>query len=581
MRRTAIVLAVGLGAFLTTARASADPAPGGLVQPRTEAAAERQQALKSGPSSAQNQVASPPEQAGGARGRIKALLQTLDDSAANLEASGDSEAVVEAAKSRASFAAAMAAVDQLSDEHLARLERDLPILAANQRISPEPGTSSGVQDVEVLSVAAPTQADQAELEQLRRDLDDLFLHYGTWSNLVPKDQEFLGYVSDGRSMVAGLTYEDLAALRDQMNQIPNWQQVLAPDIESILGVTGTLADPTVLGGVVADPVPSGGALPGDAVSGGQPAPGEGFGLFGSLTPDRRATIDAGGQCPQLALDLTTEQVAERIIAESVLRYVALALKFGAEIAPKDIKISILGFAVDIPNPYTLLMLIGKMIVNRVADGLAADVMVIGVCTSIVHYHYTIQHAQSEIDRSQDMLFQELEFHNRMQARYNALDLAERELWKLQLQLAVEENLLLDAPKADGSDENRIALFQYTDTVCFNPEELLPTPLPPFEAPVAPTPEDPIDPPDRYVPLPTLQPFVGPPDPREECGLVLVRKIVFESIQHNQQAGQNIHNALNLLAAGDVFLANNNYGQAYIRFRQAYQAAVKPDPSPTN
>jgi hypothetical protein len=263
-----------------------------------------------------------------------------------------------------------------------------------------------------------------------------------------------------------------------------------------------------------------------------------------------------------------------------LRYAALALKFGTEIAPKDIKILIFGAAVDIPNPYTLLMIIAKMIVNRVADGLAADLAVAGYCTSVVHWIHTIMHAQSLVDRSQDLLYQEMEFHNRMTARYNVLDLTERELWKLQMQLAMEENLLLDAPLADGSDENRMALFQFVDTACFNPEELLPTPIPPFDVPEAPTPNSPIDPPDRYVPLPTIQPFVGPPDPREECGLELVRRIVAETILHNQQAGQNVHNAPSLLLAGDSFLASRNFGQAYVRYRQAYQAAVKPDPSPT-
>jgi hypothetical protein len=84
-----------------------------------------------------------------------------------------------------------------------------------------------------------------------------------------------------------------------------------------------------------------------------------------------------------------------------------------------------------------------------------------------------------------------------------------------------------------------------------------------------------------VPLPTVRPFEGPPDPREECGLNLVRKLVAETIEHNQQAGNNVHNAPSLLAAGDVHLANQRYGLAYVRYRLAYQAAVKPDPSPTN
>lgn len=74
--------------------------------------------------------------------------------------------------------------------------------------------------------------------------------------------------------------------------------------------------------------------------------------------------------------------------------------------------------------------------------------------------------------------------------------------------------------------------------------------------------------------------MGPLNPKEECGLNLVRRIVGETISHNQQAGNNIHNAQALLAAGDTLKASQGYAAAYLRYRQAYQAAVKPDPEPT-
>jgi hypothetical protein len=99
-------------------------------------------------------------------------------------------------------------------------------------------------------------------------------------------------------------------------------------------------------------------------------------------------------------------------------------------------------------------------------------------------------------------------------------------------------------------------------------------------PVPPTPVYPINAASRNNPLPTAAPFVGPPDPQEQCGLDLVRRVVVETIQHNQIAANNIHNALAYLAAGDALKANQQYASAYVRYRLAYQAAVKPDPEPT-
>jgi hypothetical protein len=454
----------------------------------------------------------------------------------------------------------MAGIRSLSHAQAIQVEAQLAPLASFQRSYAESLTVAAPGGT--LEVAAPTQDEAEELEALRADLRAVFDTYESWSGLVPDDAQYLGFVADGQATIAAMTYEDLAAVRAQLEDIPEWQATLAPDIEAIL-----------------EGAPPGSALMRDFPVLSESAANHIAGLTGSIQYDRRPPIDAGDQCSDYTLNLTYDQVVARIIAEAVLRYVSLGLKFAAEVAPKDIKITIFGTGVSIPNPYTLLILIGKLIVNRVADGLAADLAVNSYCAAIIHWKFLKIHAQSLIDRSQDILFQELEYHNRMTARYNALDLTERELWKMQMQLAMEENLLLDAPAADGHDENRMAIFQFVDTACFNPEELLSTPVPPFDTPEPPVPEDPLELPDRYVPLPTLAPFVGPPDPREDCGLELVRRIVAESILHNQQAGNNVHNALALLAAGDTFLANHLYAQAYNRYRQAYQAAVKPDPEP--
>jgi hypothetical protein len=390
--------------------------------------------------------------------------------------------------------------------------------------------------------------------------------------------EYLAWISDARTMLASLSYEDLAALQEAISYLPNWQDVYAPDLTALLAPGG---GPLPVLSLTKPPMAVDGAAPKlpDAATAATAGAGGDATIQGTYVPNSvRPAIDAGDQCSDATLNYTYDNLVGKIIAEAVLRGVAIAITAGVEFAPKDIKVSILGFSVDIPNPYTFIAQLGKLVVNRVADGLSADLTVNAVCTSIIHWELTVIHAQSWIDRSQDIMAQELTHHNAMIQRFNALDLTER---KLQLQLSIEENLLEDAPKADGSDENRIALFQWLDTICYDPEELLPAPQPTLTPPALPTLVSPLHDPPKNIPLPTVAAFVGPPDAREQCGLELVRRIVDETIQHNLLAGNNIHNAQSYLAAGDSLKAAHMYGAAYVRYRLAYQAAVKPDPEPTH
>ncbi|HRA19707.1 MAG TPA: hypothetical protein PLZ56_04640, partial [Anaerolineae bacterium] len=164
-------------------------------------------------------------------------------------------------------------------------------------------------------------------------------------------------------------------------------------------------------------------------------------------------------------------------------------------------------------------------------------------------------------------------------RSDRIDFTNREAWKLRLQLSIEENLLLPDPKPDGSDENRISLFQLTDTVCFNPDELLPTPVFALPTPDVPTPAPTIDPAPVLAPIPTARsPFIVP-DRREQCGLLLVKRIVEESILMNKMAGNDVHNADDTYAAAMVHLNAGRYKLAYLRFREAYRDAVQPDAEP--
>ena len=170
-------------------------------------------------------------------------------------------------------------------------------------------------------------------------------------------------------------------------------------------------------------------------------------------------------------------------------------------------------------------------------------------------------------------------HNEIVERSDRIDFTNREAWKLRLQLSIEENLLLPDPRPDGSDENRISLFQLTDTVCFNPEHLLPTPAFPIPTPDVPTPAPTIDPAPVLDPLPTARAPFMVPDPREQCGLLLVKRIVEESILLNRMAGNDVHNAADTYAAAIVHLNAGRYKSAYLRFREAYRDSVQPDDEP--
>ncbi|MFQ5460279.1 MAG: hypothetical protein ACE5EL_05760, partial [Anaerolineae bacterium] len=534
-RGVRLVALLVLAAALTSARAAADPAPPVVVAPAPADAAD----------------------AAAARQRLTDMLTDLDQRTADaLAASSDPAAVAEAARLRSTYLDAMAAVDRLSDDDVVRVEARLPMARAWPAIVAQL-TQPGSAPVRTVRLGEVDQATREELEQFRQEWHQIFDRYETWAPLTaPRDAEYLSWVADGRAMLASLGYEDLAALQASMPSMPNWQEAYAPDIAAILAPGGgplptwvvaldaAAAARRLKGEDGPRPGRTGSASAGEgAPAAGQPGPAGAPALpEGSLTFPRRGAIDAGGQCGSHALNMSVDAVIARQIAEAVLRGVTTLIQFGVEIAPKDIKIEVFGASVDIPNPFTFLAQIGKLVVNRVADGLKADVDVAGACQSLVHWQLTRIHSQSFVQRSQDLAAQLLRHHNNVTQRLNAVDFSERELWKLQLQLAVEENLLAEAPLADGSNENRIALFQWLETICYNPEELLPTPMPTLSAPTMPTPVSPISPAAANNPLPTVAPFVGPLNPKEECGLNLVRRIVGETISHNQQAGNNIHNA---------------------------------------
>jgi hypothetical protein len=392
-------------------------------------------------------------------------------------------------------------------------------------------------------------SDAAELEQVRHDLDAVFTVQQGWGAIVgTSDPAYVARIADGRKLLRDAQLEDLANLRDALAWIPDWQHTLAPDLNTLLGLGpgGTLMHRPV------EPQRAMGAQP-------------------ETTDEQCSTVDR--ERDPLPL----------IIASAVLRGTALIEDFAANFFTKDIKVctGALGVTVcvDVPNPVFFILKTIQLATNRVVDGLDAAWGTLGVCQSIDHWKLTVAHRTEFLVNAQGIMASIIARNNELVGRTETIDLANREAWKLELELAIEDNLLLPAPMPDGSNENRISLFQLTDSVCFNPDELLPTPVPALPTPALTAPQPTAAPPPDLDPLPTVRAPVPVTDRREQCGLELVKRLVGEAIQLNLQAGNDIHDAQTIYAAANLDLAAHHFAQAYLRYRQAYRAAVQPDAEP--
>ena len=446
---------------------------------------------------------------------------------------------------------AQLAVQELSDAEVVRIHEALPIIhnwptvQARMAAGLDQPASRPPRGTRTFS-----PSETAELEQLRAVLDAVFVQQQTWSPLVGSgDPAYLDHIDDARALVQGATTEDLADLRDALSWVPDWQTTLAPDVMGLLEPSG----PGLLAQADSPLV--------DGVAGARPL----------VTSEQCSDADR------------SRNVLPLIIAAAAVKGTALIAGYVANFFTKDVKICIglivAVVCVDFPNPVFFILKFVELAGNRVVDGLNAAVLVAGVCTSIDHWRLTVDHRDNFLIKAQDILASLITRHNELIQRTETVDFENREAWKLDLQLAIEENLLLPAPAPDGSDENRISLFQLTDTVCFNPDELLPTPVPPLPTPNLITPAADIDPPPDLATLPTPMPPTVLADRREQCGITLVKRIVDEAIQLNKLAGNDVHDADNFFAAANIHFVAGRWKEAYLRYREAYRAAVQPDAEP--
>jgi hypothetical protein len=443
------------------------------------------------------------------------------------------------------------AVQNMSAAEVTRLHDALPLIhywpeirrhmaAGSSAATPQPPRGS----------RAFTPAEAQDLEQVRADLQAVLATQESWAPIVGgADPSYTARIADGRSLVKDATLEDLATLRDALDWIPDWRQTLAPNLGAIVGPDGL------------------GALAHNGA--GQDA--RALAAHPAVTSEQCSDADRNRDPLPL------------IIASAVLRGTALTEDFAANFFTKDIKIcvAIIGFSicVDFPNPVFFILKTIQLATNRAVDGLDAAVMVAAVCTSIDHWLLTIQDRDEFLVNAQGIMKSVIERNNELIERSENIDFADREAWKLKLELAIEENLLEPAPLPDGSNENRISLFQLTDSICFNPDELLPTPVPALPTPALTDPEQVGAPPPDLDPLPTARAPIPVPDRREQCGLELVKRLVGEAIQLNLQAGNDIHDAQTIYATANADLAAGHFAQAYLRYREAYRAAVQPDAEP--
>lgn len=444
---------------------------------------------------------------------------------------------------------ALVGIGSLSDAEVERIHKALPIIGhwktAQANVTARSAATAGHVDAHHAALA-----EDEDLEEVRRGMEAVLDVQAGWADLIgDKDPMFAQRIDESRRLLQDATTEDLLALREALSIIPEWRTTLAPDLGALVG-PGGLAPPTTWRSPTSD----------------------------ATSPD--------------AVQVTTEQCSEAdysrnvlplVIASAAVEGVRILASFASIFAAEDIKICIglivAVVCVDFPNPIFFILKFVEFAAARSRDGLDAAVLVAGVCTSIKHWHASVAHRTDFLIEAQQVMKSLITSDNELVERAERIDFTNREAWKLRLQLDIEANLLEPDPKADGSDENRMSLLQLTDTVCFNPEQLLPTPVFALPTPVLTDPVADVAPPPVLEPLPTARvPFLVP-DPREQCGLLLVKRIVEEAILLNRMAGNNIHNANDAYDAAIVHLNANRYKSAYLRFREAYRDAVQPDAEP--
>lgn len=442
---------------------------------------------------------------------------------------------------------AMHALGGMTDVEVRRIYAALPLIGQQQQI--EAGLSAlaargAAPDGLASTNSAATQNEDPE--SVRQGLYQVLDTQATWAGLVgDTPPDFAGTIEDNRRLVANATTEDLMALQKALSLIPNWRAALAPDLGALLGGSQAMAQ-------LASQRPT--------------------------SPDSLLVTDE--QCSDADYERNTVPL---IIAAAALAGSARIAGFAADLLPEDIKacVGIFGAVIcaDFPNPFYQILKLAEFAITRAADGINAAILVANTCQNVRHWKLFIEHRDEFLIDAQTVLSELMQRNNEIVERSDRIDFTNREAWKLRLQLSIEENLLLPDPKPDGSDENRISLFQLTDTVCFNPDELLPTPVFALPTPDVPTPAPTIDPAPILDPLPTARaPFIVP-DRREQCGILLVKRIVEESILMNKMAGNDVHNADDAYAAAMVHLNAGRYKSAYLRFREAYRDAVQPDAEP--
>ncbi|MBK7780475.1 MAG: hypothetical protein IPJ58_06730 [Ardenticatenia bacterium] len=442
---------------------------------------------------------------------------------------------------------AMHALGGMTDDDVRRIYKAVPLIGQHQEI--EAGLSALAAQTSApggLAAASAESAQADDPESVRQGLNQVLDMQATWAGwVVGTPPDFAATIEDNRRLLANATSEDLLALQRALSFIPNWRTALAPDLNALLGGTQAMAN----------------------VQAGKRS-----------SPDGLLVTDE--QCSDADYSRDTVPL---IIAAAALAGSARIAGFAADLLPEDIKacVGIFGAVIcaDFPNPFYQILKLAEFVITRAADGINAAILVANTCQNIKHWKLFIMHRDEFLIDAQTVLTELMTRNNEIVERADRIDFTNREAWKLRLQLSIEENLLLPDPKPDGSDENRISLFQLTDTVCFNPDELLPTPVFALPTPDVPTPAPTIDPAPVLAPIPTARsPFIVP-DRREQCGLLLVKRIVEESILMNKMAGNDVHNADDTYAAAMVHLNAGRYKLAYLRFREAYRDAVQPDAEP--
>ncbi len=530
--RTAILLSVLLlgsqGPALAQAVPGSDPVPG--AEARTGVEAEEgvtAQAAQAGPAARRAAVA---------RFLAQGYARAATESAGGLHEAMPADE-------------ALAGLARLSDDEIAVIHEALPIIGhweeaqANlrSRAAQGPGVGSPV------GLHGSAASDES-LDEIRQGLAAMLDVQEGWAETIGDlDPAYGERLAGARQALAGATEEDLTALREGLSLIPDWQRTLAPDLTAITGPAG-LAPPAAWRGK------------------------------GATSPDGLAvTLE---QCSEADY---SRNVLPLIIAQFAMEGTRILASYASIFAAEDIKICVglivAVVCVDFPNPIFFILKFVEFAASRARDGLEAAVLVAGVCTSIKHWQATVTHRTDFLLEAQAVMRSLILRDNEIVQRAERIDFTNREAWKLHLQLDIEANLLEPDPRPDGSDENRKSLYQLTDTVCFNPDHLLPTPVAALPTPALTDPAADVAPPPVLEPLPTpVTPFIVP-DPREQCGLLLVKRIVEEAILLNKMAGNDVHNADDAYAAAMVHLNANRYKLAYLRFREAYRDAVQPDAEP--